>query len=91
MTRDERFHITLGIIMFLFIIAFIAHDGPPADPTLPITCATEDAPGPCVWDATKEGNHVGTSFTVTTEHGVSHYVYSNGTVADIIAPAAPNN
>lgn len=25
-------------------------------------CASEDAPGPCFWDATKRGNHLGRSF-----------------------------
>lgn len=28
-------------------------------------CASEDAPGPCVWDARHRGNGVGQSFLVT--------------------------
>ena len=30
-------------------------------------CATEDAIGPCYWDATTQGNQKGTSFVVTDD------------------------
>ena len=89
MSKDDRRSVTVATIFIALIIGLFCWVGFPQDPaTIDTTrCVTEDAPGPCVWDATKEGNHVGTSFTVTTNHGVSHYVYSNGVTADVIAPA----
>ena len=36
-------------------------------------CATEDAAGPCVWDAAIQGNGVGRSFWVDSSGDV-HYV-----------------
>lgn len=36
---------------------------PVRESTLP-ACATEDDPGPCAWDATRQGNGVGRSFVV---------------------------
>lgn len=35
-------------------------------------CATEDSTGPCYWDATRQGNGKGRSFTVTAD-GKVHY------------------
>lgn len=31
-------------------------------------CANEDGPGPCLWDAQSEGNEVGQSFYIGTDH-----------------------
>lgn len=39
----------------------------PASSTL-TPCATEDDPGPCAWDATRQGNGVGRSFVVIEDH-----------------------
>lgn len=38
----------------------------------PPTCASEDAPGPCVWDAQTQGNGQGRSFYVDAAQTV-HY------------------
>lgn len=49
---------------------FLAGMAWPSDaPTYP-PCATEDSPGPCYWDAQKQGNGQGRSFLV----------HANGTV-----------
>lgn len=56
-------------------------DTPPTDAapaTIP-ACATEDAAGPCTWDATEQGNGTGESFTVDTD----------GTVTPEPAPTNP--
>lgn len=34
-------------------------------------CVTEDAPGPCYWDSTEQGNGLGQSFTVDAEQRVT--------------------
>ena len=39
-------------------------------------CTTEDAPGPCYWDARERGNGQGTSFVVDADDVVT-YVYTN--------------
>ena len=39
-------------------------------------CVTEDAPGPCYWDARERGNGQGTSFVVDANDVVT-YVYTN--------------
>lgn len=37
-------------------------------------CATEDAAGPCVWDAARQGNGQGRSFTVDANGAVTYIV-----------------
>ena len=39
--------------------------------TLP-ACATEDALGPCRWDATEQGNGTGRSFTIHSDGRVEY-------------------
>lgn len=46
---------------------------PASTPHGMLPCATEDAPGPCVWDADSWGNGEGQSFWVDSEGGV-HYL-----------------
>ena len=36
-------------------------------------CPTEDAPGPCYWDAAQMGNEAGYSFTVTADQDVIYW------------------
>lgn len=33
-------------------------------------CAQEDSPGPCYWNATTQGNHVGTSFWIDSDQNI---------------------
>jgi len=39
-------------------------------------CTTEDAPGPCYWDARERGNGQGTSFVVDADDVVT-YIYTS--------------
>lgn len=49
----------------VLVLAYIAA------PTAAYTpCATEDAPGPCVWDAQQSGNGGGSSFIVTADQTI---------------------
>ena len=49
------------------IAAFIAVTGTACvTPSIP-PCTTEDAQGPCYWDAATMGNGIGQSFVVTAE------------------------
>lgn len=38
-----------------------------------LPCVTEDAPGPCYWDATVRGNGLGDSFTVAADGTVTYW------------------
>ncbi len=46
-----------------------AHDALTAPAPVP-PCVTEDAPGPCRWDATEHGDGTGRSFVVTPDGAV---------------------
>jgi len=46
-----------------------AHDAATAPEPVP-ACVTEDAPGPCRWDATEHGDGAGRSFTVLPDGSV---------------------
>ena len=48
--------------------AFDALAGPGPIPA----CVTEDAPGPCRWDATEQGNGTGRSFTIHSDGRVEY-------------------
>lgn len=56
----------------------VIDDAATPDPLPP--CASEDGSGgpiPCRWDASKEGNGIGTSFTILDEHT---WIYDDGTI-----------
>lgn len=60
----------LALAALLAAIAFGAIPRPiDAVATLP-ACSTEDAPGPCYWDAQARGNGIGTSFWVDADQVV---------------------
>ena len=68
MTRSQRLRrtvrwavwapLTLAVVALIGVQVSAALDSP----NLP-ACETEDAPGPCYWDASACGNHQGQSFT----------------------------
>lgn len=96
MTIDDKYSASAAGLFLSAIIALFAITGcwpqdpafePAASPTLS-ACPTEDAPGPCRWDATVQGNGAGQSFTVTTEpDGTTVYTYDDGSQAGLIPPA----
>lgn len=58
MTWRESF----TILALLLVLSSASAEIPP--------CATEDSPGPCVWDAEHQGNGRGRSFLVTEDNRV---------------------
>ena len=97
MTIDDKYHITSATLFLVAIIALFAITGcwpqdPAFTPASSVTtpCATEDDPGPCHWDAARQGNGKGQSFTVTTDpDGTTVYTYEDGSQAGLIPPATP--
>lgn len=96
MTIDDKYSAASAGLFLAAIIALFTITGCwPQDPAFepaasPETtaCATEDAPGPCHWDATEQGNGTGQSFTVTTgPDGTTVYTYEDGSTAGLIPPA----
>ncbi len=71
LTRKRR---TLAVVMMLagLVTGALVQWAPDPAPDIP-PCATEDAPGPCYWDADERGNGQGRSFTVD-EHDVVTYL-----------------
>lgn len=59
MRRRTRYELARRL-MVLPLLALTLTTAPPAM----TACVHEDAPGPCVWDATTSGNGHGTSFWV---------------------------
>lgn len=62
------------IAAIVLALGAIGISGMPTEP-LPtpagmLPCATEDAPGPCIWIAPEQGNGEGRSFWVDSEQGV---------------------
>lgn len=55
--------LALTIAMFFSLGAYVGHTLADTHSPLP-ACATEDAAGPCIWDATTQGNGHGRSFIV---------------------------
>ena len=69
---------TLAVIMAAGLLvapmASSVHDGAVIPSRV---CASEDAAGPCLWDASTQGNGVGRSFWVDACGGV-HYLGAAG-------------
>lgn len=75
------------VVVALFCIAWFAaaawvgmakHDewySPNMVDTGMVPCATEDAPGPCYWNADIQGNGTGRSFTVDATGHVTYWEY----------------
>lgn len=61
--RTHLATLVLASVMFFSLGALAGHTLADSPTPLP-ACESEDAAGPCVWDATKEGNGVGRSFAV---------------------------
>jgi hypothetical protein len=62
-----------GSIVVVLFLLFCATVGTwDADTFASLPCVTEDAPGPCYWDASTHGNGEGRSFTIDTL-GRIHY------------------
>ena len=78
--------VALSAVLVVGAVALIATDHTPdAAPQVP-PCATEDAAGPCHWDATTQGNGRGQSFTVLTDGTtVTTGTLPDGTVYEVSA------
>lgn len=57
--------LVLASVMFFSLGAYVGHTLADTH-TLP-ACATEDAAGPCYWDADTQGNGEGRSFVVVND------------------------
>lgn len=69
--RRQSFRaVASGIIGTLLLFGLSAACGT-TEPA-PKPCATEDAPGPCRWDADVQGNGTGQSFTVHPDGTVEY-------------------
>lgn len=59
------------VLLAFVVVALVA--APVRAPSVP-PCPTEDAPGPCVWDAHTQGNGQGDSFMVLRDGSVVYLI-----------------
>lgn len=77
MPRLERFAVLLAVVFAALVVVGWVGRSTPERPSNPLIekavesgyfpCETEDAVGPCYWDAAVQGNGQGRSFVVTDD------------------------
>lgn len=76
LNRAAQLTLTVGVVPTILLGLYLGHafsTTPSSAPTDTPTCAQEDSPGPCYWDAGSRGNGAGQSFWVDADQKV-HYL-----------------